>query len=519
MEFDENASMDFPMNWDKTNPQAQNIYNKCKSHYSLGQEEEFENIFVPSIGFRIICGVVMYYNIISLILIIIKKRTYKKMNCNIQLLFLFSTGSFLSVIIFYFQRLMYYDFPCFVIPYVNAISFPLCFFSSSGIILTYLKQCYNNASLLSKHSNEENSKNIARGFLQKLCTHFTEKNLIKSILIYITISIFYVVFVSLEEKHYTLHPISTGFCTIDYELFPGSILLLVFIIGFLPMALYDLYMFRGNFSLTKTLSITMISTFICVLFFAITVFISNYSCRKISKYLPSEIYIIIFFFIFHITHITIPLIESYNVNKHIKGLDLTKKGLYKVFDDEFLYKEFFNYAVKKRSVEYALFHEEYMEFKSLFKSKPGGNSTSNQVSTIDTESLKDDMILSSLSTGTIMPNLLNKKVLQTFEQIYSKATDIFEKYFKEDSELELNLPGKLVKSVTNSYYDYTIYYNRYVVNGTGEHEIDITRINCESLFDDVHEEAMDSLFLNVYSSFAKDQKKILANENAHRGTP
>jgi len=42
------------------------------------------------------------------------------------------------------------------------------------------------------------------------------------------------------------------------------------------------------------------------------------------------------------------------VNKHIKALELTKKGLQKIFDDELLYKEFFDYAVKKRSVENAV---------------------------------------------------------------------------------------------------------------------------------------------------------------------
>jgi len=56
-------------------------------------------------------------------------------------------------------------------------------------------------------------------------------------------------------------------------------------------------------------------------------------------------------------------------------------------------------------------------------------------------------------------------------------------------------------------YDYNINYNRYIVNGTEGSEIDITKINCEGIFDEVHEEALDSLFLNVYSIYAKDKKK------------
>jgi len=48
------------------------------------------------------------------------------------------------------------------------------------------------------------------------------------------------------------------------------------------------------------------------------------------------------------------LIESLIVNKNIEELDLTKKGLIKIFSNEILYKEFFEYAVMKRSVEYVV---------------------------------------------------------------------------------------------------------------------------------------------------------------------
>ena len=46
--------------------------------------------------------------------------------------------------------------------------------------------------------------------------------------------------------------------------------------------------------------------------------------------------------------------ESYRVSKKINNLEITKKGLLKVFENDILYKEFFEFAVKKRSVEYAV---------------------------------------------------------------------------------------------------------------------------------------------------------------------
>jgi len=48
------------------------------------------------------------------------------------------------------------------------------------------------------------------------------------------------------------------------------------------------------------------------------------------------------------------MIEVFKINQHIIGLELNKKGLIRIFDDELLYKQFFEYAVKKRSVEYAV---------------------------------------------------------------------------------------------------------------------------------------------------------------------
>ncbi|ORX81656.1 hypothetical protein BCR32DRAFT_268171 [Anaeromyces robustus] len=532
--------MEFPSSWDNSNPHAHDVYNRCKKYYSSGDEDKFVNVFKPSIFSRFICGELMNYIVISVILILIKKKAYVKMNCNITLLLLFSFGALLSVIIFYFRRVLYFDFPCFVIPYSNAISLPLCIFSSAGIIISYLKQCYNNASLYNKHYNEDKLRNYKRGYLHKVCFHFSEKYLIKLTLIFITMSLLYVTFFTMGEYNYTIYPSSQGFCTLNYELAPGWLLLIVFLFGFLPMAIHDFYMFRGNFSFIRTLSATLISSFLMVTIYVVTVNINKYTCSSISRYFPSEFFMIMFFFIFYITHITVPLIESYIVNKHVNRLELTKKGLYKVFDDELLYKEFFEYAVKKRSVEYALFHVEYVEFKNLFKFKIGINTNvddsssdilqsptsptttmslpflSSPISTISPSNFLTSAIpaISPTSPSTTT-NVMSKKLLQTYEQIYTKATDIFEKYFKEDSELELNLPGKLVKSVTNSYYDYTIYYNRYVVNGTGEHEIDMNKIDCETLFDDVHEEAMDSLFLNVYSSFAKDKKKVLEKKSSH----
>ncbi|OUM68536.1 hypothetical protein PIROE2DRAFT_3667, partial [Piromyces sp. E2] len=149
-----------------------------------------------------------------------------------------------------------------------------------------------------------------------------------------------------------------------------------------------------------------------------------------------------------------------------------------------------------------LFHVEYLEFKELFKvSTTGNEETSNTV----------------VTNGANPYTMKNKKFLQKYETIYIKANDLFTKFFTENSELQLNLPSKIVKTVNTNYYNFHIYYNRHIVNGDGECEIDMEKLDCENLFDQAHDEAYDSLFLNVYSSFAKDKKKFIEDTNNNKG--
>ncbi|OUM68535.1 hypothetical protein PIROE2DRAFT_57980 [Piromyces sp. E2] len=140
-----------------------------------------------------------------------------------------------------------------------------------------------------------------------------------------------------------------------------------------------------------------------------------------------------------------------------------------------------------------------MEFKKIFNTH---------------QSFLDDLKENGiLSPGPDPINAKDRKILQVYEEIYSKADEIFSKYFNEDSELQLNIPAKLYKEVNTKLYYYSIYYGRYLVNAVEGQPVDFNELNCENIYDAVHDEAIDSLFLNVYSSFTKDKKKLVAEEN------
>jgi len=495
----------FPRVWDVTNPYAYKQYTKCMKFYSFGQEEDFLDVYNSSPFFNIFCSIVIVYTIASSIIIIIKRNNYEKMNWNISLSLLFSIGTIINVLNFFLRRYKYYDYPCFLVPVLSGIGYPLCFLSCAGHILIFLKQCYVNMSLYDKYKKDNtnnNEFNRKDGYLRVVCANFTEFKLIKIIYMYITFTQFYVVLISIFEVDFTMRPVSYGFCTFRYGQLPEYFLIFLFVLVFSPMAIHDIRLFRNTFSFGKTFLISFILITICSILYIAISYYPRYQCTVISKYLPVDFYIILLFFIFNLSFITSPLIESINVNKHIESLELTKKGLLKVFNDEHLYKDFFEYAVMKRSVEYVLFHVEYVEFKSIF---------------LANRSILDEFRSSGLtSPGPKPSNPKDKKALQVFEQIYNKAGDIYNKYFNDSSELQLNLPAKIAKEVNTNLFNFNIYYGRNYINAEEGKPVDLDKLICENIFDKVHSEAIESLFLNVYSSFAKEQKVNRSSRNLSR---
>ena len=143
-----------------------------------------------------------------------------------------------------------------------------------------------------------------------------------------------------------------------------------------------------------------------------------------------------------------------------------------------------------------------MEFKSIFYAN---------------RSILDEFRNSGLtSPGPNPTNAKDKKALQIFEQIYNKAGDIYNKYFNDSSELQLNLPAKIAKEVNTNIFNFNIYYGRNYINAEEGKPVDLDQLICENIFDKVHNEAIESLFLNVYSSYAKEKKINLNSKSNHR---
>jgi len=280
MAKEEGDYIEFPEAWDRTDPYARKQYNKCKYYYSPGEEEKFLKVFESSGFFNIFCSIVLAYTIIASSLILIKNKTYKKMNWNINISLLFSLGTILNVINFFIRRFKFYDYPCFLVPILSGFGYPLSFISGSAIIIMFLKQCYVNDSLYTKFQKIDSNNKYSgkKGYLRGLCFSFTESRIIKTIFIIITITMFYVVIGATFDLDFTMNPISYGFCSVQYLQLSEYLIIAIFIFVFSPMAIHDIRLFKNTFQFGK---IFLVSLFF---FFVTGKFLSNFPLFGIRKF-------------------------------------------------------------------------------------------------------------------------------------------------------------------------------------------------------------------------------------------
>ena len=135
---------------------------------------------------------------------------------------------------------------------------------------------------------------------------------------------------------------------------------------------------------------------------------------------------------------------------------------------------------------------EYREFKSIY-----------QVNKLFIEEIKTSGLL---SPGDSPVEAKDKKALFIFIQIHRKANEIYGKYLVDNSELQLNLPMRVVDKVYRRLYSFHTYFEENYINGEQGKPLEMNTLDIENVFDEVHREAVDSLFLNVYPSFVIKQK-------------
>jgi len=97
-----------------------------------------------------------------------------------------------------------------------------------------------------------------------------------------------------------------------------------------------------------------------------------------------------------------------------------------------------------------------------------------------------------------------KKIFSRYEAIYKQLNYMYEYFLLPNSDFELNLPDSISKSVRKNVESFNEHYMRFKSRRPYVRE----KLFCKHIFDEAHDEAIEMLYLNLYSSFVLLKKKF-----------
>ncbi|ORX44805.1 hypothetical protein BCR36DRAFT_358970 [Piromyces finnis] len=98
---------------------------------------------------------------------------------------------------------------------------------------------------------------------------------------------------------------------------------------------------------------------------------------------------------------------------------------------------------------------------------------------------------------------VNKKIIHIYDEIFEKANLIFNFFFTQYSDYELNLPNPIVRKI-----DYRLQlFNDHYAKMKNKQLFLYEELECEDIFDEAYEEVIQSLYLNTYSAFVIYKKR------------
>lgn len=100
-------------------------------------------------------------------------------------------------------------------------------------------------------------------------------------------------------------------------------------------------------------------------------------------------------------------------------------------------------------------------------------------------------------------HVIDKKLVQIYDEIHEKINSIYKFFFAHRSDYELNVPGPIVKNVRKRLKIFNHSYKKMKSYQPFTYE----ELDCEDIFDETYEEVMQSLYLNTYSAFVVHKRK------------
>jgi len=99
--------------------------------------------------------------------------------------------------------------------------------------------------------------------------------------------------------------------------------------------------------------------------------------------------------------------------------------------------------------------------------------------------------------------IIDKKIVHIYDEIFEKANLIYNFFFKQNSDYELNVSGYIVKKIEKRIQLFNLHYSKMKNKQLFLYE----ELECEDMFDEAYEEVIQSLYINIYSAFVLYKRK------------
>ncbi|ORX82935.1 hypothetical protein BCR32DRAFT_267320 [Anaeromyces robustus] len=523
-----NDKFPFPDDWDKKNPRTVSYFNKCSQY--VDSQEELLSLFHLKSFFYIYCYFMIICIIISAILILIYRNNYIIKRSSPYLLIQFCIGCIICISNSYGIQVYYTNYPCFLVFYASGISYPMIFISCISCFTKYIKQYYASANAyveavnINVHIESKKKKNIIlkKKTIENVRVYLIEKHPIYFTIFYVIIITIYSFAVSPLGKNYRIigHQ-DLGFCTLSVEYIPQLIIILSFVLLYVPYMLNVLRKIEDTFKIKNLLYISLISMFISIIGYLGSSLIPKYNCTpQFIRLWPTDCFIILTCAVFHFLHVIKPLFELFYVKVFMRKVDKSMKGLKKLLKDKTLYREYVEFCKTECCVENTLFHKEFVLFKDTIYKISNKKNNENNIS-INTLIMNDKDIISLYNNDSFDSTQYNDSFDYSNDSSYKNynltctesknnkndhlillkmAEDIIEKFILPNSEYEISLDNKITKRILNTFNKYQ------------EMEIDksffiedFENSDFVNIFDDAYEEVLTNLYLNSYLKYIKHE--------------
>lgn len=98
---------------------------------------------------------------------------------------------------------------------------------------------------------------------------------------------------------------------------------------------------------------------------------------------------------------------------------------------------------------------------------------------------------------------VDKKIVQIYDEIFDKANTIYNFFFNQNSDYELNVSDLIVRKIDSRLESFNQHYTMMKNNELFIYQ----ELECEDIFDEAYEEVIQSLYHNTYSAFVIYKRK------------